>query len=101
MCAAWYDEDVRRRLSHSADYYWYEEGRWYGSDLFGLWDYLSRPGCKMVKFGRMIGDAQYRAVMSQAIVVCRPGTPLAAAARAMTERRSRSVVVVAGSARFA
>ena len=33
-------------------------------------------------------------VMSQAIVVCLEDTPLAAAARAMTERSSRSIVVV-------
>jgi CBS-domain-containing membrane protein len=35
-----------------------------------------------------------RDVMSHAIVTCRADTPLAAAARAMTERRSRSVVVL-------
>ncbi len=33
-------------------------------------------------------------VMSRGIVVCREDTPVSAAARAMTERRSRSVVVV-------
>lgn len=69
MCVAWYDEDNRRRLAHSADYYWFDPtcGRWVGSDLFGLWDYLARPGLKTVKFGRMIGDLQYRAVMSKAM----------------------------------
>jgi hypothetical protein len=67
MCCAWYDEDNRRRLAHAADYYWFEDGRWYGSDLFGLWDYLARPGLKIVKFGRMIGDLQFREVMSTAM----------------------------------
>jgi hypothetical protein len=67
MCCAWYDDDNRRRLAHAADYYWYEDGRWYGSDLFGLWDYLARPGFKIVKFGRMIGDLQFRDVMSKAM----------------------------------
>lgn len=67
MCCAWYDDDNRRRLAHAADYYWYEEGRWYGSDLFGLWDYLARPGLKVVKFGRMIADLQFRNVMSRAM----------------------------------
>ena len=38
---------------------------------------------------RVVGD-----VMSRAIVVCLEGTPLAAVARAMTERVSRSVIVV-------
>ena len=67
MCIAWYDDDNRRRLAHESDYYRFEDGRWYGSDLFGLWDYLSRPGLKIVKFGRMVGDLQYRAVMGTAM----------------------------------
>jgi CBS domain-containing protein len=40
------------------------------------------------------GRASVAEVMSQGIVVCLDGTPLRAVARAMTERRSRSVVVV-------
>ncbi len=36
-------------------------------------------------------------VMSRGLVVCRADTPLGAAARAMTERRSRSIVVVAAN----
>jgi len=67
MCIANYDEDNRRKLAHSTDYYFFDAGRWYGCDIFGLWDYLSRVGLKIVKFGRMIGDNQYRAVMSQAM----------------------------------
>ena len=77
MCAAYYDEDNRRRLAHSADYYFYKDGKWYGIDLFGLWDYLSLPGLKTVKFGRLIGDLQYRAVMSKAM----NDMPLEAAAK--------------------
>jgi CBS domain-containing protein len=38
-------------------------------------------------------------VMSHGIVTCRPETPLWSAARAMTERRSRSLVVVAADGR--
>lgn len=67
ICVACYDDDNRRRLIQSFDFYWRDDGRWCGSDQFGLWDYLSRPGWKAVKFGRMIGDHQYRSVMSQAI----------------------------------
>lgn len=69
MCVAYYDEDNRRKLCHSADYYWFdpEVGRWCGSDLFGLWDYLARPGFRIVKFGRMLGDNQYRSVMQFAM----------------------------------
>ncbi len=38
---------------------------------------------------RVVGD-----VMSRGLVVCRSDTPVAAAARAMAERRSRSIVIV-------
>lgn len=46
-------------------------------------------------FGRPSGEGRtVRDVMSYAIVTCLPSTPVSSAARAMTERRSRSVVVV-------
>jgi CBS domain-containing protein len=45
------------------------------------------------------GRATVAEVMSQGIVVCLETTPLRAVARAMTERRSRSVVVVTHSGR--
>jgi CBS domain-containing protein len=41
-----------------------------------------------------VGRRSVRDVMSYAIVTCTPDTELAAAARAMTERRSRSIVVI-------
>lgn len=40
-----------------------------------------------------------RDVMSWGIVVCQAGTPVRAAARAMTDRRSRSLVVIDGKSR--
>lgn len=67
MCAAAYDDDNRRKLAHTADYYTWENERWYGVDIFGLWDYLARPGLKVVKFGRMVADSEYRKVMSFAM----------------------------------
>lgn len=68
MCVACYDDDNRRRLAHSMDYYFCPDGtRWFGVDIFGLWDYLSRPGLKVVKFGRLIADLQYREVMAKAM----------------------------------
>jgi CBS domain-containing protein len=41
-----------------------------------------------------VGRRTVRDVMSYAIVTCTPETALASAARAMTERRSRSIVVI-------
>lgn len=67
MAIACYDDDNRRKLAHSTDYYFFENNRWYGCDLFGLFDYLARPGLKIVKFGRMIADEKYRKVMEFAV----------------------------------
>ncbi|MBL8045027.1 MAG: CBS domain-containing protein [Anaerolineales bacterium] len=46
-----------------------------------------------------LGRRTVAEVMSRGFVVCRAETPLAAAARAMSERRSRSLVVVEASGR--
>lgn len=32
---------------------------WMGGDIFGLFDYLSQPGKKIVKFGRMVTNAEF------------------------------------------
>jgi CBS domain-containing protein len=50
--------------------------------------------------GRTSGEGRsVRDVMSHAIVTCPPDTSLEAAARAMTERRSRSIIVVSDAGR--
>lgn len=68
MCIAWYDEDRRRRLAHNSDYYIYAgEGRWYGCDAAGFWQYMAETGYKIVKLGRMIGDRAFREIMSKAM----------------------------------
>lgn len=68
ITVAWYDEDNRRHLAHGTDYYVFAgEGRWYGCDAAGFWQYMGEPGFKVVKFGRMIGDGAFRAVMSKAM----------------------------------
>lgn len=59
------DPDTGRILLHGDDYYWYDDG-WFGGDIFGLWDYLARPGMKRVLFGRSVVADQYEAVMAQA-----------------------------------
>ena len=50
------------------DYYWWEaeEGLWRGGDIFGLFDYLQRPGWKKVLFGRTIRNDVYERVSSRA-----------------------------------
>ena len=67
ICVAWYDEDKRRHLAHGTDYYIHDQGRWYGADSAGFWQYMGEPGAKIVKLGRMIGDLKFRSIMSKAM----------------------------------
>ncbi len=38
------------------DFYWLRKGVWYGSEIFGLWQYLTEPGPKKVIFGQTMSD---------------------------------------------
>ena len=67
ICVAFFDDDNRRRICHQADYYCWDGKRWYSADASGFWQYMQEPGFKVVKFGREIGDLQYRSVMSTAM----------------------------------
>ena len=49
------------------DYYWFEDGTWHAGDIFGLWDYLARPGWKRVLFGRTIPYEDYARIVSIAV----------------------------------
>ena len=55
-------------MQHTADYYvWRDElDEWRGTDLFGLWDYLARPGWKKVLFGRTISTEEYKEIYQRA-----------------------------------
>lgn len=64
------DPLVGRVLLHGGDalaggYFWYHGGQWFHGDVFGLFDYLSRPGAKVVKFGRSVLDASFRAALQR------------------------------------
>ncbi len=59
------DETVGRKLLIHKDYYWYESDRWYGGELFGLYDYLIRS--RRAKFGRYVTDATYAAAVKAAM----------------------------------
>ena len=60
------DPDAGRELLHRKDYYYHEGGRWVGCDLFGLWDYLGRPGWRKVVAGRNAPYPVYSAVYEAA-----------------------------------
>lgn len=62
------DDDVGREILHRKDFYYWERGRWFGCDLYGLYDYLRRPGWKKVLAGRNVEPRVYHAMMEQARV---------------------------------
>lgn len=49
------------------DYYVWRGDRWFGVDLFGLYDYLLEPGWKRVLFGRTLTTDEYDAVWQRAM----------------------------------
>ena len=53
------DREHGRRMISEADYYVWEDGRWWGKDQIGLIDYLSTPGEKKVICGRMVSNEDY------------------------------------------
>lgn len=63
------DAEVGRHVVTGFDFYWWEAShdRWWGGDLFGLWDYLSREGPRKVIFARTMMNAEYRAVFDRAV----------------------------------
>ena len=50
------------------DFYWPndEDNRWWGGDIFGLWDYLTQPGKKIVLFGRSVPAVAWNQVLDLA-----------------------------------
>lgn len=60
------DPDVDRELLHRKDFYYFERGKWFGCDLFGLFDYLDRPGMKKVLAGRNTEHRNYHALYEMA-----------------------------------
>jgi hypothetical protein len=66
ICIVEANDDLGRYIVHRRDYYWWSEA-WYGGDIFGLFDYLSDAGYKVVKFGRTLPNAAYRAIYHEAV----------------------------------
>lgn len=70
QCIVQADDDPQNSLGRvlmaGFDFYWWE-GQWFGSDLFGLFDYLERCAHAKVLFGRSIGSAHYRQITNEAL----------------------------------
>jgi len=56
------DELIGRRVESSRDQYIYspERGGWRGVDAYALYEYLTEPGFKIVLFGSVMIDSDYR-----------------------------------------
>ena len=48
-----------------SDYYVMRDGRWFGVDIFGLFDYLIESG--LVLFGRTMPGKEYRKILEKAL----------------------------------
>ena len=49
-------------------YCWHaDQGRWWGADQAGLWDYLQRPGWRKVILGRTVSNGDYGRIHAQAM----------------------------------
>lgn len=77
------DAEVGRELLHMKDFYYWERGRWWGCDLYGLFDYLRRPGWKKVLAGRNVEHAVYHRLMERART--EPGLPAKTARQTIEE----------------
>lgn len=60
------DPDVGREILHIKDFYYYEHGRWWGADRWGMEDYLRRLGWRKVLAGRNTTYANYSALYDAA-----------------------------------
>jgi hypothetical protein len=54
------------RISAFVDYYIRENNEWWGADAPGFWQYMFRPGFKVVKFGTNIPDEPFEKILAQA-----------------------------------
>lgn len=61
------DEEIGRFMLSGYDYYWWDQDCWRGGDIFGLWDYLHRPGWKRVLFGRTIHSDDFKRIYDVAL----------------------------------
>lgn len=65
-CIVMAHEEVGRCVVAGKDYYWYEDGQWWGGDQVGFYDYMFRPGPKKVLFGRSLNDRDYLEICKKA-----------------------------------
>lgn len=60
------DQTLGCKFWHRKDYYWFSDGKWFGGESFGLFDYLTQCGPRKVVFGRTIEFARYQEILAEA-----------------------------------
>ena len=60
------DKDHGWITQAGTDYYIWNHSRWWGVDLFGMYDYLIEDGWKRVLFGRTLAKDEYQAIFKRA-----------------------------------
>jgi len=68
------DPEVGWYAQSGSDYYVWRDDRWWGVDIFGLFDYLDMPGWKKVLMGRTLTNAAYVAIWQRVKVEMGPKT---------------------------
>jgi hypothetical protein len=70
ICAVGYDETGARYIMHGWDHYCWdrESGQWWGMDMCGLFDRLSRNLVFAYKQGRTVTKSEFQATMQRAHV---------------------------------
>ena len=66
ICIAQEDAFAGRKIDRSCDYYVMHDYGMRGVDQFGLYDYLTQPGSKIVLFGRTVSDERWREIWDEA-----------------------------------
>lgn len=76
LAVAFFNIDNRREIGASKDFYWYDEtpiykeiktGSWFAGDQVGYYQYMFRPGKKIVKFGAVVHDLIWRKMLDRII----------------------------------
>lgn len=57
---------VGHKIEYGLDFYCFWGTHWRASDNFGLWDYLSQPGYKVVLFGRWVNNDEFKSLVDKA-----------------------------------
>jgi hypothetical protein len=61
------------RVQRGRDYYWWTDDfdySWYGGDIFGLWEQLTKTGSHIILFGRSIPDKLFNEIVERAAEEC-------------------------------